>query len=269
MDCSTPGFPVHHQLPELTQTHVHRVGDAIQPSHPLSAPSPPTFNLSQHQGLFQWVSSSHQVAKVLEFQLQHQSFQWIFMNVIKVKLVGSWFDRVNVLIRRDMRGLPWQSSSQDSVLPKQGVQVWSLVGELRSHTLCSLAKQIFFFKKGETWECTPLLPMQIQWEGSYLQVKKGNLTGIQLYWHPEFTLPASRTGETFFSWLSHPVHGILLWQPKPIWINTHVDAHKYMGTCETHPPVTSSVSKGCLHTSIPTSFFEWLCTVWMSHKWFF
>ena len=69
MDCSTPGFPVHHQLPELTQTHVHWVGDAIQPSHPLSSPSPPTFNWSQHQGLFQWVSSSHQMAKVLEFQL--------------------------------------------------------------------------------------------------------------------------------------------------------------------------------------------------------
>ena len=78
MDCSTPGFPVHHQLPELAQTHVHKVGDAIKPSHPLSASSPPTFNLSQHQGLFKWVSSSHQVAKVLEFQLQHQSFQWIF-----------------------------------------------------------------------------------------------------------------------------------------------------------------------------------------------
>ena len=76
MDCSTPGFPVHHQLPELAQTHVHRVGDAIQPTHPLSSPSPPAFNLSQHQGFFQWVSSSHQVAKVLEFQ--HQSFQWLF-----------------------------------------------------------------------------------------------------------------------------------------------------------------------------------------------
>ena len=70
-----PDLPVHHQLLKLTQTHVHRVGDAIQPSHPLSTPSPPTFNLSQHQGLFQRVSSSHQVAKVLEFQLQHQSFQ--------------------------------------------------------------------------------------------------------------------------------------------------------------------------------------------------
>ena len=78
MDCSTPGFPVHHQLPEFTQTHVYWVGDGIQPSHPLSSPSLPTFNLSQHQGLFQWVSSLHQVAKVLEFQLQYQSFQWIF-----------------------------------------------------------------------------------------------------------------------------------------------------------------------------------------------
>ena len=76
MDCSTPGLPVRHQLPEFTQTHVHWVSDTIQPSHPLSFPSPPTFNLSQHQGLFQWVSSSHQVAKVLEFQLQHQSFHW-------------------------------------------------------------------------------------------------------------------------------------------------------------------------------------------------
>ena len=75
-DCSTPGFPVHHQLRELAQTHVHRVGDAIHPSHPLSSPSPPAFNLSQHQGLFQGVSSSHQVAKVLEFQFQHQSIQW-------------------------------------------------------------------------------------------------------------------------------------------------------------------------------------------------
>ena len=72
---SMPGFPVHHQLPEFTQTHLHRVGDAIQPTRPLSSPSPPAPNPSQHQGLFQQVSSSHQVAKVLEFQLQHQSFQ--------------------------------------------------------------------------------------------------------------------------------------------------------------------------------------------------
>ena len=69
MNCSTPGLPAHHQLPENTQTHVHRVSDAIQPSHPLSSPSPPAPNLSQHQDLFQWVNSSHEVAKVLEFQL--------------------------------------------------------------------------------------------------------------------------------------------------------------------------------------------------------
>ena len=76
MNRSTPGLPVHHQLLEFSQSHVHQVGDAIQPSHPLSSPSPPALNLSQHQGLFKWVSPSHQVAKVLEFQLQHQSFQW-------------------------------------------------------------------------------------------------------------------------------------------------------------------------------------------------
>ena len=69
-DCSTPGFSVHHQLLELAQTHVYWVSDAIQPSHPLSSPSPPAFNLPQHQGLFKWVSSSHQVAKVLELQLK-------------------------------------------------------------------------------------------------------------------------------------------------------------------------------------------------------
>ena len=72
MNHSSPGLPVHHQLLESTSTHVHWVSDAIQPFHPLSSPSP-TLNLSRHQGLFKWVSSSHQVAKVLEFQLQHQS----------------------------------------------------------------------------------------------------------------------------------------------------------------------------------------------------
>ena len=74
MNCSTPGLPVHHQLSEFTQTHVHRVSDAIQPSHPLSSPSPAP-NPSQHQSLFQCVNSLHEVAKVLEFQLQHHSLQ--------------------------------------------------------------------------------------------------------------------------------------------------------------------------------------------------
>ena len=76
MNHSMPGLPVDHQLPGFTQTRACRVGDAIQPSHPLSSPSPPAHNPSQHQSLFQWVNSSHEVAKVLEFQLQHQSFQW-------------------------------------------------------------------------------------------------------------------------------------------------------------------------------------------------
>ena len=72
----TPDLPVHQELSEFTQTHVHRDSDAIQPSHPQSSPSPPAPNPSQHQGLFQWIKSLHEVAKVLEFQLQHQSLQW-------------------------------------------------------------------------------------------------------------------------------------------------------------------------------------------------
>ena len=75
MNCSMPGLPVHHQFPELTQTHIHRVSDVIQASYPLSSPSSPALNPSQHQSPFQWVNSSHEVAKVLELQLQDQSFQ--------------------------------------------------------------------------------------------------------------------------------------------------------------------------------------------------
>ena len=90
MNHSTPGLPVHHQRLEFTQTHVHRVSDAIQPSHPLSSPSPPGPNPSQHQSLFQRVNSSHEVAKVLEFQLYHHSFQrnpWA--DLLQNGLVGS------------------------------------------------------------------------------------------------------------------------------------------------------------------------------------
>ena len=88
MDCSTSGLPVPHQLLELTQTRVHWVSDAIRPSHPLSPSSPPALNLSQHQGLFKRFSSSHQVAKVLEFQLQYQSFQWIFRTYFLISYAG-------------------------------------------------------------------------------------------------------------------------------------------------------------------------------------
>ena len=88
IDCSTPGFPILHHLLEFLQTHVSRVDDTVQPSHPLSSPFPLAFSLSQHQGLFQWVSSSHQVAKVLE--LPHQSFWWIFrVDFLYNWLVGS------------------------------------------------------------------------------------------------------------------------------------------------------------------------------------
>ena len=86
MDCSTPGFPLFHHLLELAQTHVHWVGDATQSSHPLSSPSPPAFSFSQHQALFQWFGSLHQVAKILELQLHHQSFQWIF----RTHLLEDW-----------------------------------------------------------------------------------------------------------------------------------------------------------------------------------
>ena len=87
MDCSMPGLPVHHQLPEFTQSHVHWVSDAIQLSHPLFSPSPPALNLSQHQGFFKWVSSLHQVAKVLEFRLQHQSF----LEIVICKMISETF----------------------------------------------------------------------------------------------------------------------------------------------------------------------------------
>ena len=111
MNCSTPGLPVHHHLPEFTQTHVHRVGDAIQPSHPLSSPSPPAPNASQHQDLFKWVTSLHQVAKVLEFQLQHQSFQW-HSGLISFRM--DWFDFLAV--QGTLKSLLQHHSSKASIL---------------------------------------------------------------------------------------------------------------------------------------------------------
>ena len=89
MNSSTPGLPVHYQLPEFTQIQIHEVSVAIQPSHPLSSPSPPAPNPSQHQSLFQWVNSSHEVAKVLKFQLQHHSFQRNPRADLQNVLVGS------------------------------------------------------------------------------------------------------------------------------------------------------------------------------------
>ena len=95
MNCSTPGLPVYYQLPEFTQTHVHRVSDAIQPSHPLSSPSPSAPSLSQPQGLSQWVNSSHEVSKVLEFQLQHTLKNTVWVNISQD--VKSWLLKPNVI----------------------------------------------------------------------------------------------------------------------------------------------------------------------------
>ena len=111
MDCSTLGFPVHHQLPKLAQTHVHQVGDAIQPSHPPSSPSSPTFNLSQHQGLFQRVSSLHQVANVLEFQLQHHFFN---ENSGLISFRMDWLDLLAV--QRTLKSLLPHHSSKAPIL---------------------------------------------------------------------------------------------------------------------------------------------------------
>ena len=117
MNRSTPGLPVRHQLPEFTQTHVHWVSDAIQPSHPLSSPSPPALNLSQQQGLFKWVSSLHQVVKVLEFQLQHQSFQWTPKLLIRLKW-STWMGLLHEDKVVGMRtGLNYSSALQTILQP--------------------------------------------------------------------------------------------------------------------------------------------------------
>ena len=111
MNCSTPGLPVYHQLPEFTQSHVHWIGDAIQPSHPQSSPSPPAPNPSQHQGLFQWVNSSHEVAKILEFKLQHQSLQWT-RGLISFRM--DWLDLFAV--QGTLKSLLQHHSSKASIL---------------------------------------------------------------------------------------------------------------------------------------------------------
>ena len=122
--------PVHHELPELTQTHVHWVGDGIQLSHPLSSRFPPTFNLPQHQGLFKWVSSSHQVAKVVEFQLQHQSFQWI-LGLISFRM--DWLD--HLAIQGALKSLLQHHSSKHHFFSTQ-LSLWS-----NSHIYTRLLKK--------------------------------------------------------------------------------------------------------------------------------
>ena len=162
MDCSTPGFPVHHQLLELTQTHVHGVSDAIQSSHPLSFPSPFAFNLFQHQGLFQWVSSLHQVPKVLEFQFQHQSFQWVF-RLISFRM--DWFDLLAV--QGTLKSLLQHHSSKVSILwcsaffivqlsslpymttrKTIALTIWTFVGKVMSLPFNTLSRFVIAFLQG-------------------------------------------------------------------------------------------------------------------------
>ena len=132
MNHSTPGLLVHHQQLEFTQIHVRWVGDAIQPSHPLSSPSPPTFNLSQHQGLFKWVSSSHQVTKGLEFQLQHQTSNE-YSGLISFRM--DWFDLFAV--RGTLKSLLQHHSSKTSILRCSAFSMVQL-----SHTYMTTGKTI-------------------------------------------------------------------------------------------------------------------------------
>ena len=147
MNCSTPGLPVHHQHLELAQTHVHRVSDVIQTSHPLSSPSPPAFSLSKHQGLFQRVSSSHQVAKVLEFQLQPQSFQWIF----RADFLEDWL--VNLLaVQGTLKSLLQYHSSKASILWRSAFFIVQL-----SHPYMTTGKTIALTRQTFVGKVTSLL----------------------------------------------------------------------------------------------------------------
>ena len=147
MNRSTPGLPLHHQLPEFTKTHVHWVSDAIQPSHPLWSLSPPAFNLSQHQGVFKWVSSLHQVTKILELQLQHQSFQWISRtDFLQDWLVGSpcclrdtqessptpQFKRINSLVLSFLYS-PTLTSMEKEMATHSSVLAWRIPGMGEPH----------------------------------------------------------------------------------------------------------------------------------------
>ena len=191
MDCSTPGLPVHHQLPEFTQIHACRVRDDIQPSHPLSSPSPPALNLSQHQGLFQWVNSLHQVASVLEFQLQHQSFQWIF-RMISFRM--DWFDllavqgTLNSLLQHhsskastlwhsaffiDQISHPYMTTGKTIALTR-----WTFVGKVMSLLLNMLSRLVITFLLRS--KCSHFLLQGNSWPREWTRV---SCSGRQILYH--------------------------------------------------------------------------------------
>ena len=148
---SMPGLPVHHQLPESTQTHVHWVSDAIQPSHPLSSPSPPALNLSQNQGLFKWVSSLHQVAKVLEFQLQHQSFQWTEIQGL-ISFRKDWLDLLAV--QGTLKSVLEHHSSKASILRCSAFFIVQL-----SHPYTATGKTIALTRRTWLSACSVFFPL--------------------------------------------------------------------------------------------------------------
>ena len=198
MNCSMPGFLVHHQLPELAQTHVYWVGEAIQSSHPLSSPSPPAFSLSQHQGLFQWISSLNQVDKVLEVQLHHQSFQWIF----RTDFLQDWVVW-SPCSPRDFKSLLQHHSSKASILPCSAFFMakllhpymttgktialtrWTFIGKVMSLHFSMLSRLVIAFlprskslltswlqspsavmlepKKIKVWHCFHCFPIYFPW----------------------------------------------------------------------------------------------------------
>ena len=141
MNHSMQGLPIHHQLPEFTHTHVHWIGDAIQPSHPLSSPSPPALSLSQHQGLFQWVSSSHQMAIVLEFQLQHQFFQWIFM----IDFLYDFLWRQHFLWRQQLVQNRWVDNLGEILVVSNWCNLTEVLGLIVSYGLINVTNYVTFF----------------------------------------------------------------------------------------------------------------------------
>ena len=193
MDCSTPGLPVHHQLPEFTQTHVHRVGDAIQPAHPLSAPSPPALNVSQHRGLFKSVSSSHQVAKVLEFQLQHQSFQWTpRTDLLQDGLVGS----------------PCSSrDSQESSPTPQFKRIYSFIPQLKNHLSAGwppwleMLHWVFHTPHPEDRHCTELTAQSacvLKWKAPTWLLEQHIVTSMVMH----FQKPGEKSNGYLCGWVN-------------------------------------------------------------------
>ena len=161
MDCSMPDFPVHHQLLEFIQTHVHCIGDAIQPSHPLLSLSLPTFNLSQHQGLFKWVSSSHQVAKGLEFELQ-LTLKTLSLFKEYSGLISFRIDWLDLLAA--------QGTFKSSPIPHfKSISSSNEYSGLISFTVCIITNCGKFLKR---WEYQTTLP--VSWK-SCMQVRKQQL----------------------------------------------------------------------------------------------